>query len=247
MKKLFRLLHITDSHLGDNKGDELSSVDCDASLNEVMLLLKRETFDAILITGDIAHNGAISAYQRLQNLLSSMINVPVYLLPGNHDDLSNMQAVFGHWQRETLLGDWQLILLDSNAVGQYYGYLADSELSFLENTLRHSSAQYSIIALHHPPVDIGSAWMDAMQVRNKQAFFDIIDRYDSPRIVIWGHIHQAFDQTRDGVRLVSSPSTCTQFLPETERHKKDSRGAGYRWLELGHNGEVETGIVRVRE
>ncbi len=239
-----RLLHITDFHLGNNQGDCLASVDCDASLIRVINALKNECCDGLLVTGDIAHYGAESAYRRLQSYLSD-ISVPVYMLAGNHDDMASMQSVFGDLEKELVLGDWQLILLDSNESQCDYGQLSADELSFLETTLQSNQARHSLIALHHPPVDIGSAWMDAMQLKNKQAFFDIIDRFDSPRTVIWGHIHQEFDQQRKAVRLLSSPSTCSQFLPRSAQHQLDRKGPGYRWLELNTDGSVDSGVIRV--
>ena len=241
-----RLLHITDLHLGDNKGDRLSLIDCDESLSQVIEQLKNERYDALLITGDIANHGAKSAYQRLQEYLSE-IKIPIYMLPGNHDDAALMQEVFGKSNNIAQLGAWNLIFLDSNDGRHYHGQLSVNELRFLEGALKRSKGRHALIALHHPPVDIGSAWMDVMQLKNKHAFFDIIDRFESPRAVIWGHTHQEFDQYRKGIRLLSSPSTCSQFLPQSAQHQKDTQAAGYRWLELNADGSLDTGVIRVAE
>lgn len=244
MNKSLRFLHITDSHLGNNKGDRLSHIDCDDSLKQVIDLIKNERFDALLITGDIANHGALNAYQRLQIMLAE-IKTPIYLLPGNHDNIDAMHQVFSGFENNVEFGDWQLILLDSTEGKHYFGQLSIDELQFLEATLQETQAKHSLIALHHPPVDIDSAWMDAMQLKNKQAFFDIIDRFDSPRAVVWGHIHQEFDQQRKGVRLLSSPSTCSQFLPHSAQHQNDTQAPGYRWLQLNTDGSVDTGVVRI--
>ncbi len=244
MNQPLRFLHITDSHLGNNKGDRLSHIDCDDSLKKVIDLIKNESFDALLITGDIAHYGALNAYERLQTMLIK-IKTPIYLLPGNHDDIDVMHQVFGGFENNVELGDWQLILLDSTEGKHDFGQLSTSELQFLETRLQETQAKHSLIALHHPPVDIDSAWMDVMQLKNKQAFFDIIDRFDSPRAIVWGHVHQEFDQQRKGVRLLSSPSTCSQFLPNSAQHQNDTQAAGYRWLQLNSDGSVDTGIVRI--
>ncbi|MBL4852138.1 MAG: phosphodiesterase [Gammaproteobacteria bacterium] len=244
MSKPLRLLHITDLHLGNNKGDRLSHIDCDASLYQVINLIKSEHFDALFITGDIASHGALNAYQRLQEMLAE-IKTPIYLLPGNHDDIDVMHQIFSDLKNNVEFGDWQLILLDSTEGKHDFGRLSTDELQFLEASLQETQAKYSLIALHHPPVDIDSAWMDAMQLKNKQAFFDIIDRFDSPRAIVWGHVHQEFDQQRKGVRLLASPSTCSQFLPNSAQHQNDIQAAGYRWLQLNADGSVDTGVVRI--
>ncbi|NOX26694.1 MAG: phosphodiesterase [Gammaproteobacteria bacterium] len=241
-----KLIHITDLHLGDKAGDQLSNIDCDESLKHVMNLFKEDTYDALLITGDIAANGAREAYQRLQHILPD-IEAPIYLLPGNHDNLAAMQQVFGQLEKNNVLGDWQIILLDSNEDNRYFGQLSSDELNFLEQSLQKERDKHSLIALHHPPVDIGSQWMDAMQLKNKNEFFAIIESYSSPQAIIWGHTHQEFDQQRKGVRLLSSPSTCSQFLPRSDQHQKDTLGPGYRWLELHADGRIKTGVIRVSE
>lgn len=240
-----KLIHITDLHLGDNKGDQQSGIDCDQSLKQVMRLFEHDQYDALLVTGDIAAHGAREAYQRLQRTFAD-IAVPIYWLPGNHDNLKTMQQVFGEQEKNNVLGDWQIVLLDSNDGNKYFGQLSGAELTFLEQSLRETKAKHSLIALHHPPVDIASPWMDAMQLKNKEAFFAIIDQYRSPKAIIWGHIHQEFDQQREGVRLLSSPSTCSQFLPRSDQHQQDTLGPGYRWIELNDDGRIETGVIRVQ-
>lgn len=233
-------------HLGNAQGDTLAGVDCDASLLAVLKLIETEAdpFDLFLITGDIAHFGAESAYRRLKDYLTA-IGVPIAMLPGNHDDAVALASVFGELPRRMVMGNWQCIFLDSNGKDENNGYLDDEELAFLEHALAKPMADHSMIALHHQPVDIGSRWIDTMQLENKQLFFDIVDKYANTRLVIWGHVHQAFDAWHRQVRLLSSPSTCTQFLPMSDIHLKDDLKAGYRWLDLKTDGTMETGIVRV--
>ncbi len=245
MNNTIKLIHITDLHLGDNLGDQLSAVDCDQSLLQILERVQNEEFDLLLITGDITNHGAVSAYQRLQEYLKDIAPKPIYLLPGNHDNWSNAEKVFQYLPKHIVLGDWQIILLDSNEGNHHYGQLSQQELQFLEQSLSVSQAKYSLIALHHHPVDIASPWMDAMRVKNNSEFFDIINRFSSPRAVVWGHIHQEFDKYHSGVRLLSSPSTCTQFMPMTEKHEKDTRLPGYRQIVLATDGSIETKVIRL--
>ena len=245
MKSPITIVQITDLHLGDQRGDKLSSCDCDASLLKVLNQVKQEEFDGLLITGDIANHGAVGAYQRLKEYLAEFDSENVYLLPGNHDNWKNIEQVFGYQSRHILLGNWQIVLLDSNDGNHYYGQLSEQELQFLEQTLSKNQAEYSLIALHHHPVTIASPWMDTMQVKNNAEFFDIIERFSSPRAIVWGHIHQEFDEYRSEVRLLSSPSTCTQFLPMTETHENDSRPPGYRQIVLATDGSIETKVIRL--
>ena len=49
--------------------------------------------DAVLVTGDIADNAAAEEYATARELLER-IGVPVYVLPGNHDDGAALRAAF---------------------------------------------------------------------------------------------------------------------------------------------------------
>ena len=44
---------------------------------------------------------------------------------------------------------------------------------------------------------------------------------------------------------MSSPSTCAQFLPNSDDFALDVRSPGYRWLELSDNGAMHTKVVWV--
>ena len=49
------------------------------------------------------------------------------------------------------------------------------------------------------------------------------------------------------IRLMSTPSTCIQFLPGSEDFAVDSRAPGYRWLTLHENGRIESGVQRLAQ
>jgi hypothetical protein len=72
----------------------------------------------------------------------------------------------------------------------------------------------------------------------------VIDRHPTVRAVLWGHIHQVFDATRNGVRYLGSPSTCIQFRPGVDRMLLDAQLPGARWLLLGNDGGIQTGVSR---
>ena len=47
------------------------------------------------------------------------------------------------------------------------------------------------------------------------------------------------------MRMMSSPSSCIQFAPDSEDFKVDDQPPGYRWLDLHADGSIEAGISRV--
>jgi Icc protein len=101
------------------------------------------------------------------------------------------------------------------------------------------------VCLHHNPVPIGCEWMNPIGLRNPDALFAVLERFPQVRAVLWGHVHQEYDQMRGDVRLLASPSTCIQFAPGSVDFKVDTTAPGYRWLRLYDDGRLETGVSRV--
>jgi len=243
-----KIVQITDSHLGDNLGDALLSMDADESLGDVLRLIKQQipAPDIILATGDIANDATVDAYRRFITTVARDFPYPMYWLPGNHDNPAMMEQALGKpRERVIAIGQWVIIMLDSHVPQQIYGDLTRDELDFLESALSDASDKHVLVCLHHQPVPIGSAWMDSYIVRSAHAFWDIIKRHSQVRAVVWGHVHQTFEDTYNKVALLSTPSTCIQFTPEEDDFDVDVLMPGYRWFELYADGQFKTGVERV--
>ncbi len=135
-----------------------------------------------------------------------------------------------------------LFLDTSQQPEQSKGMLSRAELSRLERTLAVSGERHVMLFLHHPPVSIGSSWMDEIGLGNADALFAISDRYPQVKGMVFGHIHQQFEGSRKGVRMIGSPSTCIQFKPGTGQFEIDSLPPGYRWFDFRSDGTFETGV-----
>src|SRR3989344_3810050 len=86
---------------------------------------------AAVITGDLTDFGRAAEYEHLRALLMPL-NMPVYLLPGNHDSREQMRASFpqhhylgseGFIQYSVPVGGMQLIALDTVVPGASEGSL----------------------------------------------------------------------------------------------------------------------------
>ena len=244
------LLQITDTHIFADEKDTFDDVDTRASLKEVLDLARENDWpvDTILATGDLVHDARTIAYERLLEIFTS-IDGPVFCLPGNHDSPGLMHELLNtsnvHTSKSIEIGAWLIIMLDSFLLGTHAGQLQQDELDLLGELLEKHQDKHVLVCLHHPPVEIGSEWMDGMRLNNPQDFFAVLDRYHHVKAVLWGHIHQEFNDERKGVRLMASPSTCVQFMPESGEYRKDGRAAGYRYLKLHTSGEIETYTLRL--
>lgn len=244
-----RIVQLSDCHLFKNPDGKLLGLNTEHSLNEVMDLIEAEqpSMELILATGDLSQDGTSESYARFHQHMARY-SCPVYWLPGNHD-LTDIMA--NHQIAERMSpcvidhGGWHILMLDSTIRGKVPGNFAEAELAFLDQALKVSAGKHVLIALHHQPVPVGSAWLDQQIVGNAAEFFKVVDKYSNVKAIIWGHVHQVFESERRGVKLMSVPSTCVQFKPRSKDFAVDSESPGYRWLDLYPDGRVATGVSRV--
>ncbi|MEJ2329874.1 MAG: phosphodiesterase [Gammaproteobacteria bacterium] len=249
-----RVLQITDMHIKSAPGPEFlaSRIDTEETLQSVLdEIHANEPADSIVVaTGDLVQDPVEEAYQRLKTRLNGSCNL-YYLLPGNHDDAVLVRKMLNRdnsWcVGQHAFGDWLMLFLDtSQQPEQSEGMLSKAELSRLERTLAVSGQRHVMLFLHHPPVSIGSSWMDGMGLRNADALFAITDRYPQIKGMVFGHIHQQFEGARRGIRMIGSPSTCIQFKPGARQFELDTLPPAYRWFDFRADGTFETGVKYVR-
>jgi Icc protein len=249
-KRVLRLLHITDTHLHAAAESRMRGVCTAESFAAVVehAMADADGPDAILATGDLVQDETRAGYERLHGMLKSS-GLPVYCLPGNHDAPDIMAEVLDREPfqvgGEVRAGNWSLLLLDSHSAGDDGGRLKGAELARLRDSLASAQASHYLVCLHHHPLPMGSRWLDGVALRNGDEFLELLDESRRVRGVLWGHVHQASDRQRHGVRLMSTPSTCLQFLPNSDSFAVDSRPPGYRWVDLMANGRIDTEVVWV--
>ena len=250
--RVVRLLHLTDPHLFGDESGEIYDVKTSLSLRCVLQQARSDNPvlpDAILVTGDIADDCSSEAYTHLRNQLQGW-GVPVLCLPGNHDEPALMARLLGsdgfQYCGRAEFGDWALVLLDSHLPREPSGRVAAPELERLAAELRQAAERHVLVCLHHPPVPIGSAWLDAVGLQNGAEVLHVLDRFSNVRVVLAGHVHQAFDTQAGRLRILTTPSTCAQFTPDTEDCKMDLRPPGYRWIELRADGSIRTEVSWLR-
>ena len=242
-----RLIQITDTHLYGEADGKLRGVATYPALLAVIEHARARHWpcQAILATGDLVQDDP-AGYARFRDVFSGL-GVPVYCIPGNHDEPETMAQVLAGPPFQ--LGGvarfprWVVVMLDSFLAGQAGGRLSAASLAELDSALRANSRQHALVCLHHHPVDMRSRWLDQVGLENPDDFFAVLDRHRNVRAVLWGHVHQNHATERNGVRLFSTPSTCAQFLPLSAGFAIDQRPPGYRWLELNADGTITTEVV----
>jgi 3',5'-cyclic-AMP phosphodiesterase len=247
--KPLRLLHLTDPHLLGEADGRLRGVATLQTLRLCVAHARRHHFpvDATLLTGDLVQDDP-GGYRHLAAVFEGW-RVPVHTLAGNHDVPREMQLRLASRPFDLApiarYRDWVIFMLETVVPGKEHGHLDRETLRFLDEGLARHSDAHALVCLHHHPVPMGSAWIDQLGLDNAADLFARLGRHDNVRAVLWGHVHQARDEMRDGVLLLSTPSTCKQFLPESDVFVADERPPGYRWLHLYPDGRIDTRVVWV--
>jgi 3',5'-cyclic-AMP phosphodiesterase len=244
-----RLVHFTDPHL---YGDETLSLRGVATLPALTAALNHARAhdwppEALLVTGDLVQDDP-GGYPHFRRLFAGL-GLPVLCVAGNHDEPQAMRrelsgapfVLDGHVD----LGRWRIVLLDSCIPGCAGGHMSPETLTALETALAGAGKQHCLVCLHHHPVAMASRWLDRVGLDNAAEFLACIDQHPNVRAIVWGHVHQSFDGLRRGVRLLATPSTCAQFLPNADNFTVDRRPPGYRTLELRADGTLVTEVVWV--
>jgi 3',5'-cyclic-AMP phosphodiesterase len=244
------IAQVTDIHLFAKAHQQLLGLPTADSLTAIIRQLQQlqPQPDFLLLTGDLSQDGTVASYDRLQTLLDPL-QLPTYWLPGNHDDFVVMQRSLTHQQfradKSFLAGGWQFVLLNSVVPGCVHGELAPESLGWLDQQLQSSPDRPAIVSLHHPPFQVHSDWLDTSILQNPEDLLAVIDRHPQVKLVLFGHIHQAFHCQRQGVDYLGSPSTSIQFEPHSSDFAIDHEKPGFRLLRLYPDGTWQTEIKRV--
>jgi len=241
------LIQITDTHIPAAPGIDVGGGDPAANLARVLAHARAEGWppQAVLATGDLAYDGTEPCYRRLRPMLVEL-GVPVFLVPGNHDDPALMARTLAggavRAEAQWSAGGWRLVFLDTSVPGVDHGHLGPERLAALDSLLGSRRTQPVLVVLHHNPVPTGSG-ADTSLLQDRTALFEVLDRHAQVRGVAWGHIHCAFDAERRGVRLMGTPSSWRQFPVTPGTVACMEPVPGYRRLTLEPDGTIRTRVV----
>ncbi len=229
---------------------ELRGVTTAASLQRVLdhYVASDWNADRIFVTGDIIQDDTPGAYDLFRELMLPL-NMRMHCLPGNHDVRDLMRKVCGvppfSYCAYEEVHNWLMIGLDSCISGEAGGNITPDELERLNHTVNSSSAQHVVVCLHHPPVAMGSAWLDTVGLEKGEEFLQHLESLAKVRLIMFGHAHQPYDAEHYGIRVLGTPSTCRQFMPGSEDFAVDDCPPAYRRITLHSDGSIDNELILV--
>jgi len=194
------------------------------------------------MTGDVIQDNTRAAYDRFRELMTPL-QLPIYCVPGNHDVRELMRDAVSdapfHYCESVYIGNWLITGIDSCVSGKASGRVDDDELDRLKKLLTTNEAEHVMICLHHPPLPVGSKWLDQVGLKNSDEFLGRIARPGNVRATIFGHVHQAFEGEHESIRIIGTPSTCSQFMVASDEFALDDNPPAYRKISLYADGSIE--------
>ena len=177
--------------------------------------------DVAIATGDLIEGGQIEEYQRLRDILAPLA-MPLYLIPGNHDDRANLVRTFDRHRylpRDArflhyVVEDWpvRLVALDTLIPGESGGHLCAERLRWLDARLAEAPDRPTLVFMHHPPFKTGIRKMDEMGLDGIKALEPIIRRHPQVERIVCGHLHRSITRRFAGTVACTAPATAHQIV-----------------------------------
>lgn len=219
-----KFIHLTDPHIIVSP-QKLFGADVHEHLRRAVDSINRKFGDAkmCMITGDLTHWGEAGAYAELTEILSGL-NMPWYLLMGNHDERATLQAAmpdlpwspdgFLHYTVETDVGVF--LALDTLDDGRNNGRMCEVRLRWLRERLLETQADGRDVFLfmHHPPMDIGIHAMNLIGMVNGSDMAAVLQGFTHIRHMFFGHLHRTCHGSWRGIPFSTVKATCYQVALE---------------------------------
>jgi len=192
------------------------------------LVALRPRPDLVLITGDLTDCGLIEEYQQLKAVLGRL-DLPVFMVPGNHDRRQNLRQVFADHPKVVEDGDFvqfvvddypvRLIGLDTVIEGKGEGALCPRRLGFLDRALAAETDKPTIIFMHHPPFACGIPHMDRMRlIAGADRMAEIVSRHHNVKRILCGHVHRPIQTLFAGTLASIAPGVAHQVAFDLTEH-----------------------------
>lgn len=181
---------------------------------------------AVIASGDLVDLPGAQSYAQLRALLSPL-TMPVYLMPGNHDDRAMLRAAFADhpwlsaWPPfvQYVIEDFplRLVMLDSVEEGSEEGRLCVDRLRWLEETLAAAPAKPTVVCVHHPPFTTLMPDMDRIGlIQGRAVLAATLARHPNVEALLCGHVHRMVVTRFAGTIAMTAPSTAHQIALDFE-------------------------------
>lgn len=210
------IAQVTDPHIKAKGRLAYKKVDTAGNLDRCLHhLINLNTLpDVVLMTGDLTDFGRVEEYELLRKLIAPL-EMPVYVIPGNHDERENFREAFKDHQYLPQTGDLRYVIddfplrmigLDTTIPGKPGGELCSDRLAWVDQQLKIKPDSPTLIFMHHPPIETGIQHMDVQNCKNGDSFGRLLKRHPQVIQILCGHVHRPIHTQWYGVTVSIAPS-----------------------------------------
>lgn len=210
------IAQVTDPHIKEEGRLAYRRVDTAANLARCVdhLMRLKQRPDLVLMTGDLTDFGRAQEYSLLRRLIAPL-DMPVYVIPGNHDQRDNLRAAFGDHDYLPRTGDLRYVIeddglrmigLDTTIPGKPGGEMNAERLAWLDRRLAERPRCPTLLFMHHPPILTGIRHMDVQNCDNAAALGELLLTHRQVFRILCGHVHRPIQAQWYGVTVSIAPS-----------------------------------------
>ncbi|WP_428663432.1 phosphodiesterase [Reyranella sp.] len=189
--------------------------------------------DLVLLSGDLVDKGMPAEYARLRELLRGL-EIPLLVIPGNHDDRDVFRRAFRdhdylpdsgpmHYAAGTH-GPVRIVALDVTLPGLHHGVVDEAGARWLDETLAEEPQRPTIVMMHQPPFETGVPYLDLYACGEDQRLAAVVSRHRQVERIVCGHVHRFMLLRFGGTLLCTAPSTTTAIALQL---RPDARPASH--------------------
>jgi len=246
-----RVAQLTDLHLVESPRGRVWGVRVHAAVAHALEAAKALAPDYYVLSGDLTNDGKAGSYRALADLLDEARERTLFL-PGNHDSPARLRSLLGAslgapdrvgFSLEA--GGWHLLGVDTKVKGRIRGTIGKEQLAWLARELA-SSTEPAILFLHHPPIRLGTPWLDPSRLTDADALADVSRAHPRLRVIACGHAHMNARGRLGNADVFVTPSPTFQFVQGSLLPRAvgtDGTGAGFRLFELGATCRTDVVLV----
>lgn len=176
--------------------------------------------DALALTGDLVDLARPEEYAVLREILAPL-PLPIYMIPGNHDSREALRAAFPNHDYLRQSPEYiqyvidrhplRIVGIDTVIPREPAGELGEARLAWLEQALSAAPDRPTMVMMHHPPFTAYIGHMDAIALRDREAFARVIERHPQVEAVVCGHVHRPITRRLAGTIVWAAPSCAHQI------------------------------------
>lgn len=225
---------LSDTHIAEDQGTVAREVNVADHLKqvvrEVLKVQEKEKLFGLFVNGDLAlKDGQPGDYATFVELMKPLRHggIDVHLTLGNHDNREKFWE--GCWELTenkkklplrhldvitSAVVNW--VLLDSlEQTNSTPGELGESQLAWLDRSLRDAPDRPTIIVVHHNPQSTPEELKKNTGLVDTAGLMSVVDRHPKVKAWIFGHTHVWDVKTRkSGLHLINLPPVAYAFNKE---------------------------------